>query len=200
MLGNHAIAGSPVAAIYTKLPGAVLAEKGIYTLTGKDVTLSFVRKVTAAVGTYTLTGKNVSFILSISQAALHQFLMTGTTSNLTNGFQMITNFTMTAGDTKQLVVTVKDADGDAVSITGSTIKWQCARSYGKASSISKTTTSGIQITDGANGVFTVTINPSDTNSLVGNFSHEAEITFSDGTISTVLFGTMKIFPAIIEAT
>lgn len=200
MLGNHPLAGSPVAAIYTRLPGAILAEYGTYTLTGTAVSLRFVRKLQAAVGAYVLTGQDVAFILSFSQVAINRVTLVGTTAILASGVSMISNFMMTAGDTKTLVVTTKDASGNAVNITGSSIKWQAARSMGKASVLSKSTSSGIQITDGANGEFTVTLNPSDTEDLIGNYYHEAQITAADGTISTVLFGTMKINPALIEAT
>jgi len=178
----------------------ILARTGIYSLSGKDVTLKRGLKLAAAAGSFTLTGQDVSIILSISQASIYRALLVGSTANIIHGYKMISNFNMTAGDTKQLVITVKDADGDAVSITGSSIKWQCARSLGKASVLSKTTSSGIQITDGANGVFVVTLSPSDTESLVGNYYHESQITFSDNTVSTVLVGTMTVKPALIEAT
>ena len=200
MLGNHAIAGSPLAAIYTTLPNAVLGELGSYTLSGQAAALRIGRNVVAAAGSYSIDGQTVSFTISLSQAAIGQVALVGSTSVLISGFKMITNFVMTAGDDKTLVVTVKDANGTAVNITGASIKWQCARSFGKASDISKTTSSGISITDGANGVFTVTLTAANTESLRGNFYHEAQLTDSGGAISTVLFGTMKVNPALIEAT
>lgn len=111
---------------------------------------------------------------------------------------MIQNFSMIAGDTRTLVVTVKDPDGDAVSITSATIKWHAARTSSRTAAITKTTGgSGIAITDGAGGIFTVTLDADDTEDLVGNFMHEAEITFADSSISTVLQGTMKINPRLI---
>ena len=112
---------------------------------------------------------------------------------------MATDFTMFAGDDKTLTVTVLDPDGDAVNITAATIKWQCARSLGKASAISKTTSSGITITSASGGIFTVALEDTDTEDLSANYQHEAEVTFADGTISTVLSGTMKIIPVLIEA-
>lgn len=197
MLGFHPLAGAPIAAIYITLPSGLLATAGTFTLSGNDITLSFIRKVPAAVGAFTLTGKDIDFILSISQESFFRTLLVGSTANTITGFKMITNFMMVAGDSKTLVVTVKDAEGVAVNITGSTIKWRAARSFGKAAVISKTTSSGIQITDGANGQFTVTLSTSDTDDLLGVYYHEAEVTASDGTISTVLSGTMKINPALI---
>lgn len=113
---------------------------------------------------------------------------------------MTTNFSMTAGDHKTLIVDVVDQSGAAVVITGATIAWRAARSLGKSAVISKTTSSGITITDGPGGEFSVTLSPSDTNSLVGNYYHEAQVTLSAGTILTVLTGTMKINKALIVAT
>lgn len=113
-----------------------------------------------------------------------------------------TNFSMFAGDDKTLQVTVTDEDGDPVNLTAASIKWQCARSLGKASAISKTATSGggITITGAATGDFEVTLDDTDTEDLAGTYQHEAEVTFSDGTISTVLSGTMKVIPVVIQAT
>lgn len=113
---------------------------------------------------------------------------------------MATDFSMHAGDDKVLTVTVKDPDDAAVNLSSATIKWQAAKSFGKASAISKATSSGIEITDTAGGVFEITLDAADTESLRGTFQHEAEVTFSDGTISTVMSGTMRVKPVVIEAT
>ena len=111
------------------------------------------------------------------------------------------NFRMTAGDTKVLVVTVTDDDGLAVDLTGATVKWQAARSFGKDAAISKATGgSGIVLNDPANGQFTITLNPSDTEDLSGEYFHEAEVTATDTTISTVLQGSFKINPRLIAST
>lgn len=202
MFGNHPFAGLPFAAIDEELFSGLAVEIGSYTISGNAVALRVGYKIPATFGSYSFSGKDIEFTLSVSQAAIHQIPLVGSTSIRTSGFKMITNFVMTAGDNKILVVTVRDANASPVNITGSTIKWQCARSYGKASVISKSTATddGILITDGANGRFTVTLNADDTEDLVGNFVHEAQVTATDGTISTVLKGTMKVNPALIEAT
>lgn len=113
---------------------------------------------------------------------------------------MASNFVMYAGDDKTLQVRVTDPDGEAVNLTAAAIKWQCARSLGKASVIFKSTSSGITLTDPADGQFEVTLEDGDTEDLAGTYQHEAQVTFSDGTISTVLSGTMKVIPVVIEAT
>ena len=190
MLGLSPVAALPLASALNETPNVLLASMGPYVLTGNAVTLYATRKIVPATGSYTLTGQTVNFWRSLSPAALGKLFLTGTNNNRRFGPAMIQNFEMTAGDTKTLVVTVKDSNDDAVAITGAAIKWQCARSFGKASSISKATGgSGIVITDGPNGQFTVTLDADDTEDLVGNFYHEAQVTATDDTVSTVLFGT-----------
>jgi hypothetical protein len=200
MLGLAPLASRPVAAAFEPDPGGLAAETGVFTLSGQDVALRPAWRLLAATGVFTLTGQDVAFILSLSSAALNRIALVGSTSLRIFGFVMIQNFNMTAGDTKTLVVTVRDAEGTAVNLTGSTIKWQAKRSLGKAASLSKVSASGITLTDPTNGEFSVALDPSDTEDLVGLFHHEAEVTAADGTISTVLRGTMKINRALIEAT
>jgi len=195
------VSGAPVADPNLYVRGLLAIETGFFNLNGQAVTLRKGSKVQAGAGSYALTGNEIAFTISTSQAGINQVLLTGSTSNRVYGFTMTTNFVMTAGDTKTLVISVKDASGNPVNITDASIKWQAGRSFGKASSISKATGgSGISITDAANGVFTVTLNPSDTESLKGTFYHEAQVTGSDSAISTVISGTMKINPALIEST
>jgi hypothetical protein len=126
-------------------------------------------------------------------------ILVGTTANQGFGFNMISDFTMVAGDTKTLVVTVKDASGNTVNISGASITWKASRSLRKASVLSKSVNSGITITDGPRGQFSVSLLPADTDDLRGSYYHEAQVTASDGTISTVLRGSMKVDRALITA-
>lgn len=113
---------------------------------------------------------------------------------------MASDFFMFAGDDKVLEFTVKDANGDAVAITSATIKFEATRSFGKASDVSKTTTSGISITDAAGGTFQVTLADTDTEDLSGVYTYECEVTFSSGLIATVAQGKMTVAPVVMEAT
>lgn len=200
LLCGNPVCGAPIAAQpYLVLPSGLLPQTGLFTLSGQAVSLLFVRKLIAEFGAFTLNGQDVNFILSISQESYLRILLVGSAAQFARGFTMITNFQMVAGDSKSLVVTVKDGAGLAVNITGATIKWRAARSFGKSAIISKSTASGIQITDGANGQFTVTLDPADTNSLLGVYYHEAEVTSTNNEISTVISGTMKINPNLIAS-
>jgi hypothetical protein len=94
------------------------------------------------------------------------------------------DFSMNVGDTKYLDVSVRDpSTGDAVAITAATITWKVYHSKGRAVVLTKSTSSGITITDGAGGVFRVTIAIADTASLEAkDYVHEWKITFSDTTV------------------
>ena len=107
-------------------------------------------------------------------------------------------FTMTAGDSKVLEVTVVDGDGRPVDITGNDIRWQLARfATDDTPLISKSVGDGIAITDGPSGRFDVTLDPEDTAELSGSYYYEAEVDDS-GVISTVLSGRATIDAALIK--
>lgn len=108
------------------------------------------------------------------------------------------DFTMYAGDSKTLVVTAKDEDGAAVDITDATIRWQLARSVSTTALVTKSIGDGVTITDGSGGVFEVELENADTESLKGEFYHEAEAILTDGTIATVLSGTATINRTLIK--
>ena len=102
------------------------------------------------------------------------------------------NFSMFAGDTKVLVVSVVDVTGQPVDITGTLIRWQLAKSVRDAAAlIEKSVDDGIEITDLPGGLFTVTLNPADTLQLTGTYYYEGEID-DGGVISTVVSGYMQI--------
>lgn len=113
----------------------------------------------------------------------------------------IRDFSMTAGDTKLIDVAVTEqSDGSPTVITNATISWKASRSLRTTAAISKTTASGITITSGSGGTFRITLTAANTDSLRGDYYHEAQITFSDAEVATVLKGIMTIEPALITAT
>lgn len=103
---------------------------------------------------------------------------------------------MWAGDTKKLQYTVLDENDDPVNLTNATINWWLAESATSTAILTKTTADDISITDAANGVFQVTINPADTQNLEGRYYHEAEVTDDAGNVATVAVGVIKINPSI----
>jgi hypothetical protein len=114
---------------------------------------------------------------------------------------MASDFEMFAGDTREIVFTVKDQDGIAVNLTSAVVLWKMAQSSWKIDLdavvvVSKTSGAG-QITLG-NGTFTVHLMSPDTVDLEGSYYHEAQITLADGTIGTPVTGKIKVRPNLIE--
>jgi hypothetical protein len=193
MLGFQPLASRPYADISQELPNAILADTGRYLLRGHIVIL----KQSTSTGYYRLIGYSVEMVRSISAAGLNRIFLTASSARLNRGYKLITNFSLTAGDTKTLVVTVRDTDGSAVNIVGATIHWRCAKSFNKTAAVLKSTSDGITISDGANGQMTIQLDADDTEDLVGLYYHEIELTSAAGDVSTVLRGTMKVTPQLI---
>ena len=110
------------------------------------------------------------------------------------------NFTMHSGDSKNIIVTVKDENDAVVDITGATVDWQMARSQNSATpDLVKSTTggNGITLTDPVNGVFTVALDATDSDDFIGAYYHEAQVTDAGGKISTVIIGTITVLTDLI---
>ena len=104
------------------------------------------------------------------------------------------NFEIYAGDDTKLGITVTDANGNPVDITGADIIWEAKRSEASATTVlakNTATGGGIAITDGPNGVFEVTITDTDSAPLVGLYYHKSVVTLTDDT-STVLTGVLTV--------
>lgn len=109
------------------------------------------------------------------------------------------NFTITRGDSKLLTVAVTDDDGAAVSIVGAAITWKLADSiYSATALVTKTVGSGITITNGAGGLFSIQLDYEDTDDLYGLFYHEAKVydNESPSNVTTVLTGHAQILRAL----
>lgn len=113
----------------------------------------------------------------------------------------VTDLFMYRGDDRVFTMTAT-INGAPLNITGATIKWTARRTPEEAAVISKQTGgSGVAITDGPNGVFTVTIASADTTGFLVDESliWDAEITIG-GAKRTVpedangkpKYGTLKV--------
>lgn len=103
------------------------------------------------------------------------------------------NITHYEGDSLTLEVTTKMPDGSRVDLTNSDIQWVLAKSAADTPELSKDTASGgIEVVDGPNGEFNVTVDAGDTEGLVGEYYHEAEIRDSAGNEFTIFVGTILI--------
>lgn len=113
----------------------------------------------------------------------------------------MTDFSMFQGDTKVLELTVRDADGVVVDISGaSSIRWAMARNAKMPTpKLAKTLGAGIALVGGGTtGRCDITLDPSDTSDLTPTtYYHETEITIS-GVVSTVDSGQVTVQQALIK--
>ena len=93
---------------------------------------------------------------------------------------------------------VKDGEGNPVDLTDADLRWVLARRPGEDPVIEKADGDGITVDDASEGEFTVHLDPSDTEGLVGYFVHEADVTLDDGQVSSVLTGRAAIQPSAIR--
>lgn len=101
------------------------------------------------------------------------------------------DFEMFQGDDKELHVLVTDEDGMPVDLTGATVTWKMYRSFKDEATV-KDITSGISIPSPLNGIFIVTLLPSDTENIFGGFFHEAQVKDIRGMVTTVMTGHIRI--------
>lgn len=114
------------------------------------------------------------------------------------------NVDVFSGNTKRIIVTVKDASGTVVNVSSlSAANFAIAEApagrsdYVPTPIFTKTLLDGIAITDGLNGILTVTLSPADTEGLEGDYIYEMELVESTGDVSTILSDVLQIRPTII---
>jgi len=109
-----------------------------------------------------------------------------------------TNFAMVSGDSKDIVVSVLDELDQVVPITGASAVFILSKTEFSAALVTKTTGGGIVITDGPAGVLTVSLDPADTEALVGTHYMEIELTDASLRVSTIVTGHIDIRKNVIE--
>jgi len=102
------------------------------------------------------------------------------------------NVSIYKGDDKILVVTVKDSSGNIEDISGTTVNYVVYKFTIGNIVITKTTSSGISLTDPTSGIFEITLIPSDTENLLGYYLHECELTDTFGKVSTIFTGKFTV--------
>jgi hypothetical protein len=102
------------------------------------------------------------------------------------------------GDTNNYTGTVLDSAGDAVDLTGATLRFTAKLNRGDADNatgvIAKTTGSGITHTNAATGQYRITLAPADTSSLTATtlYFWDLQLTDGAGSVFTVDNGTLTI--------
>lgn len=117
------------------------------------------------------------------------------------------DFEMHSGNDRDLVVTVTDAAGAVVDISAaSAIRWSLSQldesgtiplPKSETALLAKALGTGVAITNGPGGVFTVALPKADTEGLRGSYYHEAEIVLS-AKESTIMFGKLVIYRNLIQ--
>jgi hypothetical protein len=131
------------------------------------------------IGTIRLVGKRVLNIPLQGKRELNVTLLGGIDVTAINQ-----NFSMIAGDTKNLIIPMPE------DLTGCTVKWGLRqRAYSTENLINKSTNDGITV----NGTeITIKLAPTDTQSLQGVLFHECEVTDQLGNVSTIFTGNATI--------
>lgn len=104
-----------------------------------------------------------------------------------------------AGDDKRLEVTVYDADGEVVDLTGITAaRWSLAKTVNSTAIVTHSIVDGnISVESATDGRLNIIIDAADTASIRGVYYHEAEITDGAGNVGTILYGSVTISPALL---
>lgn len=107
------------------------------------------------------------------------------------------NFTMYAGKTKRINITVKDKDGSLKNLDDATIAWVLQDQEGLFAQkvITKNDEDIVRLSE---GVFRVTLWPNDTKGLDGTYYHEAVVVDALGDKATVTTGWITIKPSAFE--
>ncbi|MBT2729445.1 hypothetical protein J7E63_21365 [Bacillus sp. ISL-75] len=105
------------------------------------------------------------------------------------------NFSMFAGDSKNLIVTVTKDDGSFVDLNGTTVKWGLRKKENSTiNEVSKTTDDGITL---LGDEITIKLDPTDTLNLLGIYFQECELTDQLGNVSTIFTGGVKINRSVV---
>ena len=108
----------------------------------------------------------------------------------------IINATVFAGEDVTLTLYARDRSNLPLSLTGGSITWRVGRGPVTLDSTLPLFSKSAVVTDSANGVFTVSMVPSDTAYLQGDYQHEAWLTNASAQVSVVSSGRLRVLPYI----
>lgn len=111
-------------------------------------------------------------------------------------------FTMKAGDTKRLTMTITEADQTTrIDLTEATVKWWASKGtvdqFSRSPILKKSMGEGIEDVALIDGEFMVMLEPADTAGLNGTYYFEVEITDAFGNVSTPIFDTFTVSKDLI---
>lgn len=100
------------------------------------------------------------------------------------------DFQIYSGDSRSITTIVTDSLNNPIDITDATIQFKVSKD--SITLITKTTVSGIVITNASQGEFAINLSSSDTSSLLGNYDYQIRVTDSLNNSSIILTGQMVI--------
>ena|SRR6185312_5688042 len=100
-----------------------------------------------------------------------------------------------SGDSKRLIVEIKDPHGKPYNLAGCTAKWLLGRSG--LSVLSKSSEEGISIQNTTEGRLVINLKPNDTKNLSGDYTHIVKVIDGSGNVYTVLTGTISIHQSML---
>lgn len=105
------------------------------------------------------------------------------------------NLEMFAGEDRVFPLAARDASNAPVNLVGSTVAWYVGRTYPcvRYPLITKSAT----LTTPASGLFSVSLDPGDTQYMAGEFVHEARATDGSGNVTVVCKGSLVIRAAMV---
>lgn len=108
------------------------------------------------------------------------------------------NFSVYAGDTLTLAMTIYNDQGVPLNLTGTTVEWTAGKSDQGPPVISKATGGrGINLVDPIHGYVEIDLLPADTLLLTpGDYRHQCEVTLA-GVVSTVAAGAMTLLADLV---
>jgi hypothetical protein len=100
-----------------------------------------------------------------------------------------------AGENRTLTLYARDASNVVKNLTGHTLSWRVGRGPFTFDSSPVFTKTG-SIVSAAAGTFTVSITPSDTENLEGDYTHYGVATDGSGNVSAVVGGRFRVLPQV----
>lgn len=109
------------------------------------------------------------------------------------------DITIFAGNDVSIELTLYDAAGDALDLTGATLEWGMATLRATEATLLKTSADAaeIEITDAEGGLATVYLDAVDTAVLGGTYRHEVRMVGTSGA-TTLLTGAVTIKASILD--
>lgn len=108
---------------------------------------------------------------------------------------IISNLTVDQGSTFSATVDVTDTSGNPTNLTGYSVAGQVRKSYSSSTAIDFVSS----ITDGANGVVSISLSDTVTNNMkAGRYVYDVEILSSGGTRTRVLEGQLEVTPGVTQ--